>query len=112
MAKELDIDKMLSAADQGKSPGSMKDYHPFLKQYTKPVPSPQPDQKKNTMPQPKSYAPKGMGFTKLPADIGMAGQQETMKVFKNPIKKAGKPIQNPLHYRKPAIEGGLGPHAV
>jgi hypothetical protein len=42
-------------------------------------------------------------------------QKEAMKVFAaNPIKKAGQPIDPAaaLPYRKPKIEGGLGPHAV
>jgi hypothetical protein len=108
---------MLQAAEKGQSPGSMKDYHPFLKKYTKPVEpqSPQPDQKKNTMPPPKSYAPAGAGFKKLPSNIGLMVQKEALKVFSaNPIKKAGKPIDpaSALPYRRPAIEGGEGPHAV
>lgn len=112
MAKDLDIDKMLADADKGKSPGSMKDYHPYLGKYTKPAPSPQP--KQEPMPPPKSYAPAGAGFKKLPSNIGMMTQKEAMKAFSNPIKKAGKPIDaaSYLPYRKPAIEGGSGPHAV
>ena len=111
--KELDIDKMLQDAEKGKTPSSMGKLPSYMKGITKPVPSPQP--KQEPMPPPKSYAPAGAGFKKLPANIGAMGQKEAAKVFRgNPIKKAG-PITDPavyLPYRKPAIEGGLGPHAV
>lgn len=113
-SNELDIDKMLKAAEKGKSASSLGKTERGVYGITPRMPSPQPDQKKNTMPPPKSYAPRGTGFTKLPADIGLAGQSEALRAFQNPIKRAGKAISSSayLPYRKPAIEGGEGPHAV
>lgn len=103
MAKTLDIDKMLADADKGKGPSDMGKQHGFIKQYVG-----------STMPAPKSNAPAGEGFHKLPKDIGKAVQDETMKAFRRPIKNAGPAVRvaSYLPYRKPAIEGGAGPHAV
>jgi hypothetical protein len=113
VAKELDIDKMLQDAEKGKTPSSMGKVPGYMKGLTKPMPSPQP--KQEPMPAPKSNAPAGAGFKRLPSNIGLMVQKEAMKVFAgNPIKRAGKPIDPAaaLPYRKPAIEGGEGPHAV
>jgi len=111
-SNELDIDKMLREAEKGKSASSMGKTERGVYGITPRVPSPQP--KQEHMPPPKSYAPKGTGFKKLPSDIGIAGQQEALRAFENPIKRSGKPVSASayLPYRKPAIEGGEGPHAV
>lgn len=114
MAKnEYDVDAMLKAAEKGKSATSLGKTERGVYGITPRVPSPQP--KQEHMPPPKSNAPKGAGFTKLPSNIGLMAQKEAMKAFSsNPIKRAGKPIDPAayLPYRKPAIEGGEGPHAV
>ena len=111
-SNELDIDKMLKEAEKGKSASTLGKTERGVYGVTPRVPSPQP--KQVPMPKPKSYAPAGAGFGKLPSNIGMMTQKEAMKAFSNPIKKAGKPIDPAaaLPYRKPAIEGGEGPHAV
>lgn len=104
MAKNLDIDKMLADADKGKGPGTLGKQPGFIKGYT--MPSPQPKQEQ--MPAPKSNAPAGASFGKLPANIGLMTQKEAMKVFPNPIKRAGKDVDPAaaLPYRKPKMEGG------
>jgi hypothetical protein len=111
-SKELDIDKMLRQAEKGKSPRTLGASPGGVYGIGAPMPSPQP--KQEPMPKPKSNAPKGAGFERLPSNIGLMAQKETMKAFGNPIKRAGKPIDPAgyLPYRKPAIEGGEGPHAV
>lgn len=113
-SNELDIDKMLREAEKGKSASSLGKTEKGVYGITPRVPSPQPDQKKNMMPPPKSYAPKGAGFKKLPSNIGLTQQKESLRAFPNPIKKAGPNVDPAkyLPYRKPAIEGGEGPHAV
>ena len=113
MAKnELDIDKMLRQAEKGKSPTTLGKTERGVYGITPRLPSPEP--KQEPMPKPKSYAPAGAGFKKLPSNIGLMAQKEAIKAFANPIKKAGKEIDPAacLPYRKPAIEGGQGPHAV
>ncbi len=67
--------------------------------------------RKATLP---SKSPTGAGLKKFPANVGLMGQTEALKLSSNPIKNAG-PAHDPakhLPYRKPAIEGGEGPHAV
>jgi hypothetical protein len=115
-SNELDIDKMLREAEKGKSPstyGAQPGGVYGIGSPKKPAPSPEPDQKKNTMPPPKSYAPKGMGNA-VKGDLGYYRGVEAGRAFANPIKKAGRTgaCAKPLTYRKPAIEGGEGPHAV
>jgi hypothetical protein len=103
-------DQALKAAEQGKSGGTLKDSRQvigsepvkrlipkILEGYLMPKPE-----------QPKSNAPAGMGNA-VKGDLGAYRQVEAKKVFK---KLPGKDISNPLSYRKPAIEGGQGPHAV
>lgn len=111
MAKELDIDKMLQDAEKGKTPSSMGKLPSYIKGITKPMPSPQP--KQEPMPPPKSNAPKGMANA-VKGDLGHYRGVEASRAFSNPIKKAGRTgaCAKPLTYRKPAIEGGEGPHAV
>jgi hypothetical protein len=112
-SSELDIDKMLREAEKGKSASTLGKTERGVYGLTPRIPSPQP--KQEPMPKPKSNAPAGASFGKLPANIGLMVQKEAMKVFSaNPIKRAGKPIDPAaaLPYRKPAIEGGEGPHAV
>lgn len=111
-SNQYDVDKMLQAAEKGKSPSTYGSQKGGVYGIGSTM-SPQP--KQELMPPPKSNAPRGAGFGKLPSNIGLMVQKEAMKVFSpNPIKKAGKPVDpaSYLPYRKPAIEGGEGPHAV
>jgi hypothetical protein len=111
MAKELDIDKMLQESEKGKGPKTYGDQKGGVYGIGSPLPSPQP--KQVPMPQPKSHAPKGMANA-VKGDIGYYRGVEAGRAFSNPIKKAGRTgaCAKPLTYRKPAIEGGSGPHAV
>lgn len=106
MAKQLDVDKMLQDVEKGKGPKTLAGESKFIRGYTQP--SPEPPQ--TPPPAPKSYAPRGMG-NQVTGDIGQYRQIETMKVFSRPIKKAGKPISNPLSYRRPemGIDAKFGP---
>lgn len=105
------IDKMLKQAEAGKLGGTLKNSRPEGTPLPRPFQMP-PD--KPDVPKPKSNAPKGEGFAKLPRDIGKAAQDEALKVFKRPIKRSGSAVVASAHlpYRKPSIEGGQGPHAV
>ena len=111
-SNQYDVDKLLQDAEKGKSPSTYGGQKGGVYGIGSTMASPQP--KQIPMPPPKSNAPRGAGFTKLPSNIGLMVQKEAMKAFSNPIKKAGKPIDPAaaLPYRKPAIEGGEGPHAV
>lgn len=101
MAKQLDIDKMLSDVDKGKGPKDYGKESGFIKGYEQPQTPPPP---------PKSNAPRGMAAN-VSGDLGHYRQVEAMKVFSRPIKKAGKPISNPLTYRRPemGIDAKFGP---
>ena len=111
MANEIDIDKMLRQAEKGKSAPTLGKTERGVYGITPRVPSPQP--KQVPMPPPKSNAPKGMANA-VKGDIGHYRGIEAGRAFSNPIKKAGRTgaCAKPLTYRKPAIEGGEGPHAV
>lgn len=63
---------------------------------------------------PVSKAPAGMGNA-VKGDLGMYRGMEADKVFRgHAIKAAGRTgaCAKKLSYRKPAIEGGMGPHAI
>jgi len=113
MGREIDIDKMLQQAEKGKSPSTYGQQKGGVYGVgsTMSLQSPQP--KQIPMPPPKSYAPRGMGNA-VKGDLGYYRGVEAGRAFENPIKKAGRTgaCAKPLTYRKPAIEGGEGPHAV
>lgn len=102
--KNYDMDQMIREADKGKSPRTFGEQPGGV--YG--IGSPQPKQ-----PKPVSKAPPGMAAA-VKGDLGYYRGVETGKVFTRPIKKAGRTgaCAKALTYRKPAIEGGEGPHAV
>jgi hypothetical protein len=110
MAKDA-YEQALEAAEKGKSGGTLKDQRQVIG--SEPVKRLIPKILEGyLMPKPEaptSKAPKGMGNA-VKGDLGAYRQEEAKKVFGR--KMGGSAIRNPLTYRKPAIEGGQGPHAV
>jgi len=100
------IKDLLEEADKGKSGGTLKEQRQFVgsEQVTRPqIPG-------VTFPKPVSKAPKGMGNA-VKGDIGSFRQEEAKKVFPG-LKGKAVSASAALPYRKPAIEGGMGPKAV
>jgi hypothetical protein len=112
--KPVDIDKMLQESEAGRGPRNLKEQTQMQHGMTRGM------KKDGTMPPaPKQgqipymdHAPSG-GVSPR-GDLGSMSEHERKMFFPHPIKDAGKTLAGTQHlpYRKPAIEGGEGPHAV
>jgi len=111
--KPVDIDKMLAESEAGRGPKNLKEQSNMMKGVPKAAPLfTMPMGPKGGQIPHKDYAPSG-GISPR-GDLGALSEHERMKMFPHSIKNAGKTLTGTQHlpYRKPAIEGGEGPHAV